>query len=99
MRLTTAERSTIRDTVCAVAGPSASVRLFGSRTDDSARGGDIDLFIELDRPVDNPTVLGARIGTRLQMALGDRRIDVVMAAPNIADSSIHRVARETGIEL
>ena len=99
MRLTAAECSTIRETVRSLTGPSTRVRLFGSRIDDRARGGDIDLFVELDQPVDNSVLLGARIGARLQQALGDRRIDVVMSAPNMVDSSIHRVARETGIEL
>ena len=45
MRLTPWERSTIRDTVRTVAGSGARVRLFGSRTDDSARSGDIDLLV------------------------------------------------------
>jgi predicted nucleotidyltransferase len=99
MRLTSAERSTIRDTVRSLTGPQTRVSLFGSRTDDLARGGDIDLLVEIDHPVDRPVLLGARIGVRLQQALGERRIDVVLAAPNIAPQSIHRVARESGIEL
>ena len=45
MRLTPWERSTIRDTVRAVVDEHARVRLFGSGTDDSARGGDIDLLV------------------------------------------------------
>ena len=44
MRLSLSTRSTIRDTVRSVVGPDATVRLFGSRTDDDARGGDIDLL-------------------------------------------------------
>jgi predicted nucleotidyltransferase len=75
------------------------VRLFGSRTDDTAKGGDIDLLVEIDRPVESPVLLGARIGVQLQQALGERRIDVVLAAPNVAEQTIHRVARATGIEL
>lgn len=99
MRLTVTERSTIRDTVRAVAGPQTRVRLFGSRTDDAAKGGDIDLLVDVDHPIDSPVLLGACIGARLQQALGDRRIDVVLCAPNIAEQAIHRVARATGIEL
>ena len=45
MRLTPWERSTIRDTVRAVVDEHARVRLFGSGTEDSARGGDIDLLV------------------------------------------------------
>ena len=48
MRLTPAEHTTIRETVQAIAGTGSRVRLFGSRLDDRARGGDIDLLVELD---------------------------------------------------
>lgn len=99
MRLTNAERAAICETVRSVAGPTTRVRLFGSRADDLARGGDIDLLVEVDHPVQSVVRLGARIGVRLQQVLGERRIDVVMAAPNVAESTIHRVARETGVEL
>ena len=99
MRLTPAERSTIRDTVRAVVGADARVRLFGSRTDDNARGGDIDLLVELGHPVERPVLVGARIGAGLQRALGDRRIDVLLVAPNVAEQAIHRQARATGVDL
>ena len=39
MRLTAAEHTTIRETVRSLAGTQTRVRLFGSRTDDSAKGG------------------------------------------------------------
>ena len=57
------------------------------------------MLVEIDHPVDFPALLGARIGARLQQALGERRTDVLLAAPNVAEQTIHRVARETGIEL
>ncbi len=99
MRLTGTEQVALRETIRSLTGPSTRVHLFGSRTDDHARGGDIDLLVEIDQPVANPTLLGARIGVRLQQALGDRRIDVTVAGPNIHEQTIHRIARETGIEL
>ena len=99
MRLSVSERSTIRQTVHAVAGPQARVLLFGSRTDDTARGGDIDLLVEVPQPVASPVRLGARIGARLQMALGDQRIDVLVVAPNVIEQAVHRLARSTGMPL
>ena len=99
MRLTPKEQTTIRETVSALAGPGSRVRLFGSRVDDLARGGDIDLLVEVDHAIAQPTLFSARIGARLQQALGDRRIDVVLAAPNLREQPIHRVARETGVAL
>ena len=50
MRLTPWERSTIGDTVRTVVGEGARVRLFGSRSDDSARGGDIALLVSWIMP-------------------------------------------------
>ena len=99
MRLTPSELAAVRDTVRNVAGTSATVRLFGSRVDDSARGGDIDLLVELETPVDSAVRMSARIGARLQQVLGDRRIDLLIAAPNLQDSPVHRVARESGVQV
>jgi len=99
MRLTPAELAAVRDTVRAVAGASATVRLFGSRVDDNARGGDIDLLVELETPVDSAVRLSARIAARLQQVLGDRRIDVLIAAPSLPESPVHHVARASGVEV
>ena len=99
MRLSLSARGTIRDAVRAAVGPEATVRLFGSRTNDDAKGGDIDLLVESDRAIDQPALVGACIGARLQQALGDQRIDVVIAAPNVPHQAIHRIARASGITL
>ena len=99
MRLSAIEQAAIRQTVSAVAGPQARVLLFGSRTDDAAKGGDIDLLVVVNQPVESPVRLGARIGARLQVALGDQRIDVVVVAPNVTEQAIHRLARSSGVPL
>lgn len=89
------------DTQLIVAQASAhgTELVFGSRADDSARGGDIDLLVESDHAVDQPVLVSASIGARLQLARGDQRIDVVLAAPNVPDQAIHQIARATGIVL
>ena len=99
MRLSTLASNAIRDTVRSVLGPDARVCLFGSRTDDSAKGGDIDLLVESDTVVEQPVLAAARIGALLQMVLGDQRIDVLIAAPNVPERAIHQVARASGIAL
>lgn len=99
MRLSAPASSTIRETVRSVLGPSATVRLFGSRADDNGRGGDIDLLVESDSIIEQPALVAARIGALLQLALGDQRIDVLIAAPNVQDQAIHRIARANGITL
>lgn len=76
----------------------APVRLFGSRLDDAGKGGDIDLFIESD--LDAAELERRRIAMlgRLYRRLGDRRIDLVVAAPT-ATLPIYEAARRTGVPL
>ena len=99
MRLTLDQKTAIRTTVHAMLGQAASVRLFGSRTDDQRRGGDIDILVVCQERVEQSALTSARIGAGLQQALGERRIDVLIVAPNIPRQPIHRIALETGIEL
>ena len=88
MRLSSEDQLTIRKTVADMLGPLAQVRLFGSRTNDAARGGDIDLLVELPHAEQSPVLIGARVAVGLQMALGDQRIDVLVAAPNLPEKAI-----------
>ncbi|MBL4623425.1 MAG: hypothetical protein JKY89_13615 [Immundisolibacteraceae bacterium] len=59
-----------------LAGDGASVTLFGSRVDDSKRGGDVDLLVELFDVVDNPAWLAARISARVSRLMAERQVDV-----------------------
>lgn len=47
MRLSAHDRLAIQRATAEIAGPCARVYLFGSRTRDELRGGDIDLLVEL----------------------------------------------------
>jgi predicted nucleotidyltransferase len=51
MRLSANDIAVIRSLVHDRFGASAGIWLFGSRLDDAARGGDIDLYVELASPV------------------------------------------------
>jgi len=99
MRLTSEQVRTIRQVVAVTAGPEATVRLFGSRLDDHQRGGDIDLLVTFPSPIENAARLGAQLEARLEVALGGRKVDVVLAAPNLARQAIHRVAEHSGVLL
>ncbi|WP_041718283.1 nucleotidyltransferase domain-containing protein [Alkalilimnicola ehrlichii MLHE-1] len=99
MRLTSQQIATIRKAVAEQLGEDARVRLFGSRVDDAARGGDIDLLVETDRILANRPAEASRLAAKLQLALGDQRIDVLIIDPATRMQPIHKVARETGVAL
>lgn len=102
MRLSEFERSHLKRAVREIAGEQALVRLFGSRVDDSKRGGDIDLYVEvpaLHERAENPAWMVARIVARAQGYIGEQRIDVVLRDASTPELPIHRVARETGVPL
>ena len=99
MRLTSQQIATIRQVVAEQLGSDARVLLFGSRVDDAARGGDIDLLVETDRELANRAAEASRLAAKLQLLLGDQRIDVLIIDPTTRLQPIHRAARETGVAL
>lgn len=48
MRITEQQRKSMVEASTEIFGRNATIKLFGSRVDDSLRGGDIDLFIEIN---------------------------------------------------
>lgn len=98
MRLTAAEVAGIKRGVAEVFGPDAVVRLFGSRVDDSARGGDIDLLVEAAPDACPPGGDLTLVGL-LRRYIGDRRIDVVVHKTDRPPRPIVGIARETGVVL
>jgi predicted nucleotidyltransferase len=96
MRLSAEQSSVILATARELAGPDASVRLFGSRLNDQSRGGDIDLLVECPHRVARPVWLAAQITARLQRRLGDRKIDVLVVDPDTELEPAHLVARAEG---
>ena len=99
MRLTPGEAAAIRRVTAEVAGVNARVKLFGSRTRDDLRGGDIDLLIELAEPTIDKLSLSLRADARLQMAIGERKIDVLVTDPQTIETPLIRAARLEGIAL
>ncbi len=55
--------------------PDASVYLFGSRTDDHAKGGDIDLMILTKKPADNKIMRKIRL--EFYKKFGWQKVDMV----------------------
>ncbi len=96
MRLNTQQISAIKSTVQRVLGEGAVVSLFGSRLDDSRRGGDIDLYIDC-QPMSLAEQLDAKLHLLVQLKrqLGDQKIDIVFA-PAVGQTPwpIHESSRQ-----
>ena len=100
MRISSSESRIIKEKTLEIFGSSATVFLFGSRTDDSKKGGDIDLFIETDEIKDS-VKKKITLMTELQFKLGERKIDIITASKNDINDIplIVKIARETGVKL
>lgn len=77
MRLTAQQIETIRSTALQVTGPGGSVWVYGSRLDDARRGGDLDLLVQSDPPID--LLQRARIKNALERQL-NMPVDVLATA-------------------
>lgn len=96
MRLTPGQIQTILATTQDLTGNAAEVYLFGSRTDDQTRGGDVDLLIETR---DGLTLLErAHLKVALETRLG-LPIDIVSQARTQAPTPFQRIARARAIRL
>ena len=99
MRITTEQIAVIRQGVAELAGAQARVWLFGSRVLDDARGGDVDLLLELDDAIDEPARLSAKLAARVSRAMHGRKVDVLIKAPNLKFLPIHAIALAEGVRL
>lgn len=93
MRLANEERQAISDAI-RHADANAQTYLYGSRADDSAHGGDIDLLV-LSREIDLKAKL--EILARLHRQLGERRIDIAVYPDTTRPFA--RLAIKTGVPL
>jgi hypothetical protein len=104
MRLFPRQQQVLRKTFAGRFGLNSRLWLFGSRTDDSRRGGDVDLMVQT--PMGDPDAL---VDTRLSF-LADlhatpefegERIDLVLWSTTLdpEPKPIHRIALTQGLEL
>lgn len=100
MRLTENQTTQIRTIIRRHFGQDATALLFGSRLNDQAKGGDIDLYVETDMSAEQ--VVDAKIGAQreLHRVLGEQKIDlVVKRRQSKTQLPIHEVAQRTGVPL
>lgn len=101
MRLTPRQIERLKHIAAEVFGPQARISLFGSRTDDRRRGGDIDLYVTgIALTADAQLDAKLRFLVKAKQQLGDQRIDLVFApSPGQAMQPIQHVAETTGVPL
>jgi len=100
MRLRDYEISVIKDAVNNYFGPKAKTSLFGSRVDDSKKGGDIDILIEADIFSSAIYINKIRVLTEIQMKLGEQKIDLIITEDSKRDSRlVVQEALRTGKQL
>ena len=105
MRLNTDQIQAICQAATAAFGQGTSVWLFGSRVDDSKRGGDIDLLVRphvrTDADAAEPQqafMQKIKMLNLLERSLGERKIDLVVEQAQDM-RPIVEVAHKTGIKL
>ncbi len=98
MRLTKQQISSLIYATHLCFGETADIWLFGSRVDDSKKGGDIDLYIETD--LEKNTV-AAKLNMRklIWPVFGEQKIDIVVRSRSRALSPIHEIAISSGQKL
>lgn len=101
MRLSTKQTDAIKKAVIESLGEGAEVYLFGSRTDDARRGGDIDLLVAPPRDLDRDKRFDARLKilAAFHRRLGERKIDLIFRQPDQAASAFQRFVRDQAIRL
>jgi predicted nucleotidyltransferase len=98
MRLTFKERETIVNEAERCFGSGTSVVLFGSRTDDSRRGGDIDLLIQGTWEEADAFNRKIQFLVGIKAKLGEQHVDVVLAPPRDRRPIVQEATR-TGVKL
>ena len=95
MRITENEKNVIIDAV-KNADPAAQVWLFGSRVDDSKKGGDIDIAIFSEK-INHDVMQEIKVRRFICNKIGEQKIDIVTSSDG--KEAFFRLAVEEGIEL
>lgn len=96
MRLTQQQTKQIAQIAQALTGHQTRTYLFGSRLYDNALGGDVDIMLAFDYPVENPALISATLSAKISRLMHGRKVDVLISAPNLARLPIHEIAFSEG---
>lgn len=80
MRISVFEKEAIIDSLCEISSSKIDIYLFGSRTDDTKRGGDIDLLIIASGEGELNEFIKKRVDflVSVKMKLGEQKIDLAI---------------------
>jgi predicted nucleotidyltransferase len=95
MRLTATQRQCILQATRQSFGADAKVWLFGSRADDTRRGGDIDLYVETNQA--NTLLSALRCKIAIEEGL-DLHVDLLVNE-HTKNKPIYQIARKHGVLL
>ena len=100
MRLNKIEIESIKEVAQTIFGHKSKVILYGSRTDDSKRGGDIDLYIQCSLGIGEAEKYQLKIKflVQLKKIIGDQKIDVLIGSGKQSNNFLSTVEKE-GIQL
>lgn len=96
MRVTAEQQAVVRETVAAITDTSVRIYVFGSRLNDYARGGDLDLLLE------SKTRLSLLQRAQLKLALEARLampVDIVSMERGVAQTAFQIIAHRQGVLL
>lgn len=100
MRITSEQRHAVLDEIRHRFGSGARVWLFGSRADDTRRGGDVDLYVEAESvPVEGEVKTEIQVGCALEEIFEGGSVDLIVRYPHQLEKPIHRIAKKTGVLL
>lgn len=94
MRLSPRELQALR-AIIGEFDPAGCLYLYGSRADDTRRGGDIDLYLQASRPID----LKTRLSVQYRLELACDTVDLLIQNPGQPAQPIHQIAMEQGVLL
>jgi len=96
MRLSLFEIKTILKLKDDIFGKNIKLYLFGSRVDDSAKGGDIDLYLKVEN-IDAVFEKKVEFLSQVQQVLGEQKIDLIFSQDELR--LIDKEALNKGVEL
>lgn len=99
MRLSADEVAAIRRLVAETYGSEAAVWLFGSQVDDTRKGGDIDLLVEVPANASRDLRPELRLHAALEEALGERKVDLIVHHAGDEPGPFVWIARREGVPL